>query len=69
METPLPGGLENSGQRAYCLYWNISRDFGRFNDFLRFGFLQISLLGIVGEVPGGGSNAVAVAVAVGVSDR
>ena len=44
-----------------------------FNDFLRFclglvfGSLQTSLLCIVGELAGGGS--VAVAVAVGASDR
>ena len=60
-KTPLHGGMETSGQRAYRLYWHTSRHFCiltfsriclRFDSF--FWFL-LSLLCIIGELAGGGS--------------
>ena len=59
-DKPLPGGLETTGQRVYHLYY-----FLRLQIYSAFGFLETSLLCIMGELEGGGS----VALAVGVSDR
>ena len=71
LETPLPGGLETLGERAYRYYW-VSRRFFWTVSMIDLGFKILcfwsfgtSLLCIVGELAGGGS----LAVAFGVSDR
>ena len=68
LETP-PSELENSGRRAYSYITVFLPDC--FNDLFSFellwvlGYLQTSLLCVVGELAGGGL----VALAVGISDR
>ena len=62
-KTPLSGGLETSGQRAYRYYWHTStRIFCVLNIFKVFWSLQTSILCIVGELAGGGSVGVAVVI-------
>ena len=57
----LPGELDYSGWRTYCEQWHAATQFVillfvstilAFGKFLSFGFLQTSLLFIVGELAG-----------------
>ena len=49
VETTLPDGLETSCQRAYCLFWHISRPLWVFAFLMSFCFFKkIGFLGILG---------------------